>query len=830
MTSYPTLVLIRGAWSIDLNDRVAMYLRTDFVPPETVMTPQIAAGSAANWTGGRLVGRKPQTRTLTFSVRVVGSSESSIVNALRAVKAMLVQAGDASMPVVVKYAPNSDTPEPVWGQFGARLSYEVLAGRVTIGPDYMRAERRSKAVTATFELTIQPFASGKQQRLCSAVGGVFEDTIGMVDGRSRGIAISEATTNKIINPVFGYSTYDNGWTAAAGVVQHKNIDPAYAMFGAVSARLVATGAAAFYVSVNVGNTNTHTLSFYVKKIDGSAVTNADVRPRYDASIPSDAAYTSVGNGWYRVVKSFTGINASVVCGVHLVAAGVTVYVTGFQLEEKSYATPLANGDMLGCAWTSTAHASTSTRTAAAVKISTDIEFFSNVPVTVRVVFRTSEIAAAHDTYLMDLRDGSHTSAPYLYIASGATRVSCVYNGNLVQSQVLSANTWYVAHMTISAAGSLNLYVNATNNGGAAAAGAVVFGANLFIGSNYSSASQADTTIGGLAVFPYDLTAAQIALDYANMAPLLAAGLRVEGVPYLWTKDGDDKVDNCNDSTRDNWCVAGGVEGSSAARTTISMQLSEYLSSAAPIGLSLLDVERFSNAEVSALMADETGTVDAGSCGGSYEAVSVATSETGPSNFITGMFKPLAGRAFVLVTRIKNAGSNLLERGFITIAGSTQYSDWKAVANNAAYRLNYTNDLRMPDDTDAGAGLLNVTKTFSAGIGLKRSSGGAANVDVDFVQLLPRPLALLSPANPTSTAGIIVSGERVYTLDQPLIGVSTTVSDFYDYARLMGDVIEFRPDRLNVMFSFIALNAVANPALADAIYYQRVMVTPRYELA
>lgn len=829
MTTYPTLKLTRGVFSIDLNDRSTFYLRTDFVPPETSTAVQIAAGSAMQMNGGRLIGRKPQTRTWTFSVRVVGTSEAGIVNALRGVKRLLALAGDENNPVTLQYKPNADTPEPAWGQFGALLNYEVLAGRMTIGSDYMRGDRRAKAVAATLELTIQPYAMGKRQRLCTATGGILEDTLATVDGRSRGLIVPEATTNKIINPIFGYSSYDNGWTAAAGVTSYPNMDANYVLFGSVSARLVCTSAAAFTVSLNAGNTNTHVLSFYVKKPDGSAVTNADVRPRYNASIPTDATYTAVGNGWYRVVKAFTGINSSVVCGVHLVSAGVTVYVTGFQFEEKTYVTPLAHGDLLGCAWSGMAHVSTSTRTAGVCKISTGVEFAANVPITLRIAFRTQEITATHDTYLFDLRDGSHTSAPYAYIASAGSRLSVVYNSHLVQSQVLTANTWYVAHVTISAAGTLNLYVNSLNNSGAIASGVAPFGAYLFIGSGYSGAAQCDTTIGGLAVWAYDLTADQVGADYTTIAPLLAAGQRVEGIPWLWTKDGDNLVDNCNDSTRDNWCVAGGIEGSAPAQTTISMQLSEYMPSASPIALSLLDVEQFNNTEIASLMVDLTGTADAGSCGGSYETVSVGTSIVGASEFIVGAFKPLAGRGFVLVTRIKNAGSNLLMRGVLTIANSGQSGDWKSVPNNAAYRLFYTTDLQMPDNTPPEFGLSNAAKLFYASINLKRSSGGAANVDVDFIQLLPRPLALLSPANPTTTAGIVVSGDRVYTLDQPLIGVATTPTEFLDYANLTGDVIEFVPGRMNVLTSFIGLNTSANPALADAIYYQNVSITPRWEL-
>ena len=59
-----------------------------------------------------------------------------------------------------------------------------------------------------------------------------------------------------------------------------------------------------------------------------------------------------------------GIASAQNTGVEIEAVGVSGYLMGYQADEKAYPTPLCWGDLMGCAWTGTAHASTSTRTAA----------------------------------------------------------------------------------------------------------------------------------------------------------------------------------------------------------------------------------------------------------------------------------------------------------------------------------------------------------------------------------------------------------------------------------------------------------------------------------
>jgi len=705
------------------------------------------------------------------------------------------------------------------------LNYEVLDGSITIGPDYMKGARRAKAVVATFNLTIQPYAVGKQQRVCSALGGVLEDKLGTVDGLSRGLSVPEAATNLHINPVFGNATYDTGWTTGSNLIKTQVTDAAFVPFGFSGVRLSTASTTNNHFTESITLTAaSYRLSYYLIAPDRSALSATQVQVSYDG-VAQSSTYTSLGNGLYVVEASVTGTAAAHTCGI-VVKQYATVIIVGAQCELKAYRTPLAHGDLLGCAWSSTAHASSTTRTAARVSVPT-AGLLSAAPFTVRVVWKSGS-NIANGMMILDARDGSHANGLKVDITA-TPQFRIAFSGSSVSSGVLVATyTTYILHAVWNGS-TITLYVNGATIGASSAISTLSDqGAALCFGTDYSTANHAGGTFGGAAIFDVALSATQVANDYANAAAVVADGARLESVPWLWTKDGDNVVDNCNDSTRDNWCVVGGVGGTSPARTVISMQLSDYLSTVGPIALSLLDVREFSNTVNATLMADSDGTVDAGSCGGSYEALSVSTTDTTPDDLIRAYFRDLAGKTFVLVARIKNAGSGLLMKGDLSIANMVTSTAWKSIPNNAAYRLFYTDELRVPDNTPAQAGLSNATKRMTIDVAFKRATG-TANIDIDFTHLLVRPLALISYINPTTTAGVMLVGNKVYTLDEPVIGTASSPSDFYEYGKLTGDAIEFVPERMNVLTSFIGLNASSNPALDSAIYYQRVMIEPRYNL-
>ncbi len=200
------------------------------------------------------------------------------------------------------------------------------------------------------------------------------DTIGTVSGGviwgvgrfGKAIQIAEATTNYFSNPraytdTTGWSTYTDGTlTLTRDTTQTPPI-------GTTVLKVVTGTGTDWRIYEAIAGTNLNealTISLYVRKSDGSAITSANCWPIANGRYYADGTYTSVGNGWYRVSKSVSAADLNTGQGVRFPVAG-TFYFTMCQCEKKAYRTPFCDGSLgPGHSWSGTAHASTSARTIA----------------------------------------------------------------------------------------------------------------------------------------------------------------------------------------------------------------------------------------------------------------------------------------------------------------------------------------------------------------------------------------------------------------------------------------------------------------------------------
>jgi len=185
-----------------------------------------------------------------------------------------------------------------------------------------------------------------------------------------GLILEPGITNESTNPVFGYAADpDNGWTSSgASLTASHNTNPDYIWHGYWSQELEEDGTAdrQRYQSIDVGDTETHCASIYVKTVDGATPSSSLIQMHHNGA-DLTTTFEEAENGFYRAYATFTGVASSVNIGV-TVKQGKHVYVDGFQVEEGSVPTSLASGDMgRGYVWTGMAHASTTTRAAAGVK-------------------------------------------------------------------------------------------------------------------------------------------------------------------------------------------------------------------------------------------------------------------------------------------------------------------------------------------------------------------------------------------------------------------------------------------------------------------------------
>lgn len=813
--------LQQGAYELDLT--AAPYkIGEGFTPPSSTFEPTLAYGTSANRYGGATkLGQRANGIPWTLTVRITGTTNAQVGLGKARLAAFLERTGDKNNPLYFVYRPwVGIAAEPTWGQLGANRRFEIVQAQPPRpDPRYGEGTLRNREEFVSVSMLLKPMSIGKPQRLASATGGILESRMGVTDGRARGIVIPETTTNKMTNPVFGHSTWDNGWTADASLIVSQNTDPDFLLPGTLSsAKITAVTAGKFVQSINVGNTNTHNITCYARLPDGGAVSSSQLRFWYNVAIAGGStSYTAVGDGWYRVrSQGLTGINAAVDTGVR-VETGTTVYVTGVQMENITAThnfTPLCWGDMLGCAWTGTAHASTTTRTAARLRLTND-GVLSVDEGTIRLAMRMEHSHTRIDdsVYFHDTIGGMllsyDTAVNQFNFTDGANSVNSATT-TFQPGEVMMIHCVY-------GPSELSIYINGALSG---TAGTTYtpreFGDYLYLGTTEVAGSPCNDTFMDVAIYGVAATAAEVLADYTNVAAHFAGGdgygQTLAPIPYLWTKDGDDIVDNCNDSSRDNWCICGGIPGDAPADTLFALNIPSSLTTYSNLFISLLDMDTFEDPD--ALYSDRSGTVDANSSGGQYLSQSVSTGGYGPTFTITdNLKKALYGKAFYIFARVFDQGSNLQIKARDDDTDAA--TDWKSVTSPADWGLYYTPPLTLPAFAFAGHGY--TKKSLEPSITFRRTTG-TANIWLDYFQVMPRPLVAVNAATAILGEDVVMHGGQAYEISS-----GTDLDRAYV---VTGDTIELLPNKLNMLMSLMGGDKGTDPEIAATIFYA-VTVTPRY---
>lgn len=290
-------------------------------------------------------------------------------------------------------------------------------------------------------------------------------------------------------------------------------------FGSKSVKLdLAAGAMAdeYVTNINVGNTNSHTLSAYVYNGTSGAVggtVDATVAKLVFNGSAQTTTYTDMGGGWWRLTYTAAAGSGAQNYGVQVQAAKI-VYVDGVQLEEKAYATTYTDGTLgTGYAWTGTEHNSTSTRTAGALQyVGTDninkdegsVSFWVK-PVGwgwgdsrgKRVNLFNSGIPWAWQPGIAIVQE------------SGYLRFYATWNGyNQLRSGVLSGSGWLhvVGDWSVSS-GLRHLYINGVGVSGNY--GSQTFTTTINVGGQSGIAGAAEAVISDFRIYGSALSAAQV---------------------------------------------------------------------------------------------------------------------------------------------------------------------------------------------------------------------------------------------------------------------------------------------------------------------------------
>ena len=835
--------LTRGASEIDLSS--GQYaLALDYSPPAANMLLSLAAGTSANrYGGGVLMGRRLAPPGPSLPVRVKGDSSAEVEAGIQRLARFLEGAGDAGEPTYFLWRPNDAIPfEPKHGQFGASIKVELLGAETYVKWDsYGHATAREHVAVVIIPLVVNPAINGKRMRAGSAIGGVLENVFTSPDGISRGLMIPEATINKSTNPVFGHATWNTGWTTGADLIASKNTDKAFILPGATaSAKLTrATGGSGyiFYQSLNVGNTNTHTFSAYVKKADGTPATAADVRIIYVIT-QATTTYTYLGNGITRLRWTGAGIASSQITGVSLFQTiGVTVYLLAYQVEEKTYPTTICWGDLIGCSWTGTAHASTSTRTAARVRWPAtdllDIGEFTAVMVWMPDK-NSSDFSGVAAYFLYD------TVMAFRLLTANVYRLGDGTNIIDTSTVTFAAGDIEVLHVAGGPNG-LRIYRNGTLAATGSSYTPWTLGTFLYLGSTAGPASQPGGTFLGFHTYARMISDAQALADYNNIVQAVKGGdgygQRLETIPALWTKDGDDQVDNANPdadlpSNLDNYGILFGVPGDLPAETEIiaTTSISMDSSNAGGVGLSILEVPHDKTLDMHDFYGESSGVADVGnSSDNAYEQVSVGTGGSAFTREISMALEHmelLAGRDIAFLCRIRVAAGGAAELRTTVYFGidAGMSSDYQAIQSAALFLMRRTPFVTMPDyRLLAPTGVPGTVAGFY--VYARRQSGGAANIDLDYYQIITRPFMLIDFSTTTSCSIF-----RYSSRDKSVVGLASLTVIQSTGVSLSGEMIEFRPGLYNYLISCVGRTkgaAGAQASISHTLTYNEIWVTPRW---
>jgi len=338
--------------------------------------------------------------------------------------------------------------------------------------------------------------------------GTIAGGIIFVQGKfGKALQVADACTNYFTDPSCEYDASLTQWskynaTGTLTATRNQDVTPLY---GTYVGRLVqsSTGTGLFFQTVTVP-AGTAALSCYVRKLDKSAVADADCNLYYDGN--KTTTYTAVGDGWYRLTWTGGTSGASFQVGI-TVKTGKTVYVDGFQVEATNI-TPYCDGSLgSGHTWSGTANASTSARTWASLQYTLPT-IAADAPLTLMAWVNIDTATSKNYHYpWFTVNDGYS-----VYINSSRT----LYVGT-VNCGTLPAGWVHIA-LTTDGTGTVTAYVNGVSKGTASITRS---GLTAFNVGSHSGGLCANGLIDDFAIIGRALPAAEIRSIYESNAPIFA---------------------------------------------------------------------------------------------------------------------------------------------------------------------------------------------------------------------------------------------------------------------------------------------------------------------
>jgi hypothetical protein len=327
---------------------------------------------------------------------------------------------------------------------------------------------------------------------------------------------------------------------------------------------------------------------------------------------------------------------------------------------------------------------------------------------------------------------------------------------------------------------------------------------------------------GAGTYDRAMTATEVANHYAQINQVVSGGdgfgQAYSQLPWFWTKDGDNVLDWYDDSTHDNFGVAGGISGNVEAETEY------YLTTSTANRSIIMCINDHDNFIKDTLFADEQNDVHAGALNGQSDDATVNTTPTANSDWqisITNQVSALENKPVWLLHTLIDDGTANLQGAvlcFVGAGGVTLISDYRSYTpHTATYKQFILGPVFIPklSLTDYTSLPVIIFQVY-----LKRTTGSGA-VSLDTTQVLVGKMAWLYVSGSYSVASLLVKGKTVKGFTS-----GNVINEIGVYRG--GDPLDLVPGKLNHIYAFMGDDAGA-VNYTSTVTFTKIFITPLWEL-
>jgi hypothetical protein len=353
----------------------------------------------------------------------------------------------------------------------------------------------------------------------------------------KALQIAPSTTNLVAYPSLENGTLGampDGWSNAGTGTFVKSSDVAY--YGSYSGKLTVTNQQGYPTTalsgINLANTYTISAWVWIESVTTGTLSLSLQRADVFTILATVNADMSKRKQWQRISVTYAGggsgtPTARVLFGTSA-AATFVAYIDGVQVEQSTYPTPYCDGSLnpIGStahAWTGTAHASTSTRTAAAL-------YYSVGNVNPREGTIIAWVWVDGFFNYNRLFHGYNGNGTFDYYLSSAGAANFRYNSVTTSAGTLTARSWQHVAMTWSLeTGKATAYLNGIQVAQSNITGPVTLDSTSLSLGSWWGVEQINGSIDDFAILSTAIDANQVRAIYESNAPVFAESSTVSWV-------------------------------------------------------------------------------------------------------------------------------------------------------------------------------------------------------------------------------------------------------------------------------------------------------------